>query len=581
MKDLFSSVFKNENYNVEQSRRYLISFTRLTVVFSLFYGFHQFFKANYATTVILWVSAIIYFFIPLLLKRGLSIKNGTHLYVIAGSTSVIFAALTNGKILSPTLSFFIFAPLLPLLIVGRKTSFYYLIMVIAILVVFFILSESNIQIPDFIEGKGKNFFFFSVYLGLILLTYFYVSIFDSVKTTALNNLDDKNKELDKAQHELQKANEYKDRFIANVSHELRTPMHAILGFSEIINKRNLSEEKVKEYSEYINNSANNLIGIINDLLDLTKISVGEFGLMKEIFNPNKILYDVQRVFEVHTKNKDIQIRVTANFVEDFLVYADKSRITQIITNLISNAIKNTERGFIDLKASFNKSTEKLIFEIQDTGIGIPEEELQNIFESFYQVNSENTRTSTGLGLGLSIVKLLVDQMNGLIDVSSTVGVGTQFRIEVPAELIEPDLNDNNKELADDDLLNYFKTKKILVVDDNEINLIVLEEMMTDLVPELEIDSISNPLLTENKIKSKKYDFALIDIHMPQILGTELVEQIRKYEIEHMPKLIALTASITTNEVNEYLSHGFDDCIGKPFDKWDLLNRLRILNEENN
>ncbi len=368
------------------------------------------------------------------------------------------------------------------------------------------------------------------------------------------------------------ANTAKSEFLANMSHEIRTPMNAILGFSEIL-LHDTEDRKHKGYLETILNSGNTLLSLINDILDLSKIESGKLELSLEPVDLKIVLQEIQQVFSQKISTKDIDF---INQIDEKLpqkLILDEVRVRQILFNLVGNAIKFTDSGHVIVSAdlvsidSHNKLT--LVLTVEDTGIGIPEDQIDIIFESFRQQSGQSTRKYGGTGLGLAITEKLVDIMNGRIEVQSTPSKGSTFKIFIP----NLEIGENTYEyipVTPNASNIYFEGLKILVVDDIEANRSLVQSYLTD--SNVIIDEAVDGSVAVDMISHNNYDLVFMDIRMPVLDGYAATETIRQTYPDIRTKIVALTASSMKSD-RDKIDMLFDDFLRKPVTKNDLLKSI--------
>lgn len=361
----------------------------------------------------------------------------------------------------------------------------------------------------------------------------------------------------------------KQQFLSNMSHEIRTPMNAIIGFTKVVLKTELTA-KQKEYITAIKMSGDALIVLINDILDLAKVDAGKMTFEKTPFKLHLSIAAMMHVFE--TKIQEKNLKLILNFDENIpeILVGDAVRLHQIILNLMSNAIKFTNKGGVTVSVDLVSENEKEVaiqFTVTDTGIGINMAKTEQIFENFQQATSSTSRLFGGTGLGLAIVKQLVEAQNGTIEVKSIVDVGSTFSFLLNFEkttintLLEPEIMEYNTDI---------KNTKILVVEDMELNQLLMKTLLDDFGFECEI--ASNGKLAVEKMQTKTYDIVLMDLQMPDMNGFEATEYIRKTLKSNIP-IIALTADVTTVDVTKCREVGMDDYISKPVDERLLYSKL--------
>jgi signal transduction histidine kinase len=392
-----------------------------------------------------------------------------------------------------------------------------------------------------------------------------------VRTMVERALHLSEKKLNLALQDSESANVAKNQFIANMSHEIRTPLNGILGMAELLQDPNINEQDRMRYLDIIHDSGCNLLTILNDILDLAKIEAGKITIQSEVFIPAQIIKNTAKLYTNLAMQKNIQLTIDIQKECWFSYLGDPGRIKQVLNNLLSNSIKFTEKGKISVCASVHEGT--LQIEVRDTGIGISEEFSNNIFKKFTQADQSTSRKHSGSGLGLSIAKQLCLLMKGEICVESQLNKGSTFWFQIP---LSPANNDIHKlylrknyqaKGSPDHLLEIpGHVLKVLIVEDNQVNAIVVGKMLHKLGHNS--DCVSNGKQAVEAVKKTKYDLVLMDCQMPEMDGYEATKMIRFWEIETKQtplKIIALTAAIFPDEVERCYSSGMDKFLRKPID----------------
>ena len=410
-----------------------------------------------------------------------------------------------------------------------------------------------------------------------------------------NQVNERTDSLKKALEKVQKADNAKSTFLANVSHEIRTPLNAIIGFSErLANNEDLFNENKKQ-AEIINTSANSLLSIINDILDISKIESGTFEINLEKTNIHLICEHVIELFSKNASQKNIDLVFNIDSEISTWILTDEVRIRQVLSNILSNAIKFTPNdGKVELNIKNIKQTKTKSFikiEIIDSGIGIAKEKLDKIFKPFIQIDNKLNRQYQGTGLGLSISSYILKALHSKINVESTVNQGTMFWFDLESDIY---LSDSlEKELAPKVIVSEKKKNKIqknsdeiqmLVAEDNSAN----QELISYILEKMNIHFkiVSNGKEAVALYKAEKFDLVLMDINMPILDGVAALNQIREYEKENAYKntpIIALTANAIKGDKEKFISLGMDDYLSKPINTNALLEILKnyfSINDEN-
>jgi CheY-like chemotaxis protein len=384
-------------------------------------------------------------------------------------------------------------------------------------------------------------------------------------------------ELQKNKEAAERANRAKSDFLAVMSHEMRTPMNAIIGMTDLTLQLPISKE-ARENLEIIKTASRTLLELINDILDLSRIERGQLEIDSEPFDLRLVLKDVYVLYEITARNKGIAFECNCSISGDAVYIGDPLRIKQVVINLVGNAIKFTKKGFVRLSVDIIDELDELgrktlLFTVEDSGIGIPADRLEDIFDAFVQADSSTSRHFGGTGLGLNISKRLVELMGGRIGVESDLGKGSKFRFSIPLvpteteKLVRP--LDHFDELTEDSA-NY----KILIAEDNEFNQILIRKVLEKVGHKVEI--VNNGKDVIGMLRSGQYDLILMDVMMPEMDGFEATRLIRNDAsgiINNKIPIIAMTAHAMQGDRERCLSAGMNDYVAKPINTPELFGAI--------
>jgi len=446
-----------------------------------------------------------------------------------------------------------------------------------------ILETKNRQI---LKQKATLVLYTILFVTVVLITIF---IFGSLrmKKKANEQLAEKNmainkqkEEIEMAKREAELANEAKSIFLANMSHEIRTPMNAILGFTNILSEI-ISDQKQKHYLDAIKTGGKNLLTLINDILDLSKIEAGKLELNYEPVKPEKIVDELEKIFALKINEKGLKFSVNIHQNVPDSILLDEIRLRQILLNLIGNAVKFTEEGEISIDVEAVETGESedgkiklydISFSVSDTGIGIAQSDVNEIFKAFKQQDGQSTKKYGGTGLGLAISRRLVEMMNGTISVESKLGVGSKFTVifhHVSNVIMSASAYIANQQISNDII---FDSAKVLIVDDIQHNRDLLKAFLQNGQPKLIVFEAQNGFEAIQQCNLVKPDLILMDILMPGMDGVEAFKKIRNEQYMQMP-IIAVTASAMKNEKAKLIQYNFDGILLKPLRKQDLFNEM--------
>ena len=409
-----------------------------------------------------------------------------------------------------------------------------------------------------------------LYPGLLIITYLQTFVTFLMYFTIENPDIKLINELNLARENADRANRAKTEFLSSMSHEIRTPLNAVIGFSECVKNADTLKEAKADADDIIM-AGQNLLEIVNGILDISKIEAGKMEIVEVNYNLKNICSDIEKLIKPRLGEKPIEFKLNiAPDVPDIL-YGDMGKVKEVITNLLTNAAKYTEKGIIELSIMCinNKNKSKLVISVEDTGRGIKPEKIDKLFTKFQRLEEDRNTTLEGTGLGLAITKSLVEMMGGKIVVQSKYGSGSKFTVYLSQKIVSLKKEVSNVSKLQEESKLVFKNKRILIVDDNKLNLKVASRMLE--AYELEIDTCMSGIECLEMVKLNDYDLILLDDMMPKMSGTETLRELRKIDGFDI-RVIALTANAITGMKEKYLSSGFDDYLAKPIDKLEL-NRV--------
>lgn len=512
-------------------------------------------KKDHAISKFFWITALVIFTIPILILP-ITFSKGVYGPIISGaSVNLVYLAS------------FIFISIWVIIVIFNK-SFNFNKKIIP-LMIYIILGIITSIVQNYVPG--------------VLLITPSETLVTFLMYFTIENPDVKLiEELNIAKETAVRANNAKTEFLSNMSHEIRTPLNAIVGFSEALQEEEEIPESAKEDVKDIMMASQSLLEIVNGILDISKIEADKLEIVNTTYEPVKIFNELVVLTKGRLGNeKPIELRVKFSKDLPSSLYGDYARVKQIVLNLLTNAVKYTEKGYIDFVVEsviLKNSICRLIISVEDTGIGIKRDNIDKLFQKFERADEERNITIEGTGLGLAITKKLVELMHGEMVVQSIYGKGSKFTVCIDQKIV--DITPKKVVIPKEEVpvKRNYKGKRILVVDDNKLNLKVAERLLKDYG--VFIDEVSSGMDVIKRVEmGVPYNLILMDDMMPEMSGSETLLRLKEKE-DFKIKTVALTANAIAGMKEKYLSIGFDDYLSKPIQRNELERVLdKYLREE--
>ncbi len=441
--------------------------------------------------------------------------------------------------------------------------------------------EHGFFISGYVPWKSVAVGFQSMYIAMLAVYGLIALILIMVARTMLKNSENKQLRLEKSL--ALKASQTKSDFLSNMSHEIRTPINAILGMDEMI-LRESDDKTILEYAENLRHAGNTLLGLVNDILDFSKIEAGKMEIINVEYSLGSLLNDLVNMIKSRAEKKGLALNVEVNEKIPGVLYGDEIRIKQIVTNILTNAVKYTEHGSVTLKVDFEERDEKSIWlkvAVQDTGIGIKKEDISKLFVAFERIEEERNRTIEGTGLGMTITQQLLKLMESRLEVSGVYGEGSTFSFKIVQKIVNSEPLGDFTEAFRNSLAQHkaYREKftapdaKILVVDDTIMNLTVVKGLLKQ--TKVKIDTAESGYDCLNLVRENHYDIIFLDHRMPGMDGIETLQKMQNLagnKCKDTP-VISLTANAISGAREQYIAAGFKDYLTKPVNGVALENLM--------
>ena len=503
-----------------------------------------------------------------MLNAGVSAKRLLSFVCVYAAIHITLASWFSQGILSPRINWLYLIPILMIYMVSRRAGWIWTGIVIALQLVMSALTYLDVLPNNTPLNKTHEVYAFFVYFvtssSLISLTL----IYQGFSNKAIAEIKVRNEELEVKRQELQAISDIRDQFIASVSHELRTPMNAIMGFNDLLQSSQAANSKAMEVLQLTQQSGEHLLTVINDVLDYSQFQSGKLGIHPEPFELRKTVAHAMDLFDNRIKSMRLVFQSQIDEGLPAWVLADRHRLMQVLVNLLGNAIKFTQQGHVMLRVK--QSNQSLVFEVEDTGIGISEDQQAKVFERFSQATVQTQAVYGGNGLGLAISKRLVELMGGEIGVKSQLGDGSVFWFTVPLVPAQAKVPEHvqHPRFANQQQHAW----RFLIVDDVAMNRLLLRQILKLEYPQSLITEAEDGLAALQAINNEGFDLVFMDMVMPQMDGIEASKSIRSTvdrQGQRLP-ILGLSANVNSSDRERFIDAGADDFLLKPYDRQTLV-----------
>ncbi|BDU54333.1 ATP-binding protein [Limnohabitans sp. TEGF004] len=495
------------------------------------------------------------------------IAHGTLLWSIG---YVAYLAAMTGGINSPVMVWMTAAVLPAILLLDRTAALFWVVSVFVANLLLLLISQHGVVNSDINMANDVMAWTVASKFLVLGLAMFVVFVTDRMHRSQVADMDQSNAELEQTHQALLRAQAHKDEFIASVGHELRTPMNAILGLNGILRTELAARTEDAEVVDHIRRSTEQLLQVVNDILDFSQLQAGRLALHEEEFGLRETLAELLVSYEAKAQVKGLTLKLEASAVHNMWVKGDRRRLIQVLRYLLDNAFKFTSTGDIHVRAQGVGGG--VLFEVQDSGIGIAADRQKQIFNGFEHADVQTNRQYGGTGLGLSICERLVSLQGGTIGVSSVQGQGARFWFQLPLRSVAVREAKAAAEMA---RMLVDKALQILLVDDNAVNLLVARMMLKKCFPKADIVEASSGPIALEKLRTQSFDLVLMDMVMPDMDGMQATQALRHNfpaPVCHMP-VLALTASANPVDQDRCLASGMNDVLHKPLDEQQLISKI--------
>ena len=526
-------------------------------------------RPNYGHLTNLWGAAG-YFVLLVLLRAGLPYRWTVNAYLLWTLMYLAYLSVLTGGIYSPVMVWMTIAVMPAILLIDQDIAFRWVLGTVLVNALLLLAGRYDWVATTLHMTQGDMAWALTSQLCVMVIAMYVVYLADDLHRKQVADMDNSNAELEKTQQALMLAQQHKVEFLASISHELRTPMNAILGLNSLLRSDLSANADDVDIVDHIRSSTEQLLQLVNDVLDFSQLQAGRITLYEEEFDLRGALGEALAIYAPQAQEKGIRLTLDVQAPDNLWVTGDRQRLVQVLSNLLVNALKFTPTGSVQVRVISEEIG--FLFEVQDTGIGIATDRQQQIFLGFEHADIETNRQYGGTGLGLAICERLVTLQGGTMGLTSKLGLGSKFWFRLPMRLAPVQAvhaaADVAQLLAKGDL-------KILLVDDNDVNLIVARMLLNKCLPQAKVVEVRSGALALEQLRTQVFDVVLMDVLMPEMDGMQTTQAIRHTlaaPVSDIP-VLALTASANPADQVACLDAGMNDILLKPLDERELVAKI--------
>jgi signal transduction histidine kinase len=528
----------------------------------------------YRNAAVLFNSMAVWLVILLvLINRGMSLTWAVHMGTAAGAFVLFYSAYSAGGVFSPRFSWLLILPLTPFFVISRKAGTFWLMAVFALQSVMAYASYHG-MVPPFEVGQvhaRSSWLTFSLITGILMIV---PMIYARLHREALQESLHNQSQLEAKRQELEQTMQMREQFIATVSHELRTPMNAILGFNALLLSRVENKPAALKVLNHTRQSAEHLMTVINDILDYSQLQAGRLIIQPEDFELRRVVEHAFELFSPRVNSMELDYRLEVDATLPQWVHTDRHRLMQVLVNLLGNALKFTHEGSVVLRVKW--APPNVLFEVEDTGIGIAKDRQAKIFQRFSQADGDIHAIYGGNGLGLAISQKLTDLLGGQMGFESELGKGSRFWLRLPVvATAAPAAKTPSTKL---EVKTADKAWRFLVVDDHPLNRLLVRQVLQNAWPSCQVLEAVDGQKALEVLAEQVVDLVLMDMVMPVMDGIAATAAIRQNASERLQDLpiLGLTANVTPQDLERFESAGLSDLMLKPFEPAQLCDKVEAL-----